>query len=78
MQKIVSIKGKITFVALEMGFWGIIDEKGGQWQPINFPEQLKLEGASVTLKLKKLEDQASFQMWGEPVKIISFHTLSPA
>lgn len=78
MKKKIELSGTVKYLNLEMGFWGIVDQKGGQWQPVNFPEQLKLEGAAVKLVVREKEEQASFQMWGRPVEILSFHTLGPA
>lgn len=71
----MQIKGKITFQQIGAGFWGIIDDSGNQWLPINLPEQLKKEGANVDLAVEKA-DVMTVQMWGTPVRIRSWHTLS--
>lgn len=71
------IEGIVKYIDLEGGFWGIVDKEGRNWFPLNFPEQLKTEGAEVTLTLREMPDQASAAMWGTPVRILSFHTLGP-
>jgi hypothetical protein len=68
-----SITGKVTHVPLATGFWGIIDNKGNEWRPVNMPEQLKSEGKQVTVTVKEVDEMSIF-MWGTPVRILSFHT----
>jgi hypothetical protein len=68
------IKGKVAYQNLATGFWGIIDEKGGEWRPVNMPEQLKVEGKQVTVTVEEVDEGMSIFMWGEPVRIVSFNT----
>ena len=70
------IKGKVVFQNLGMGFWGIIDNRGNEWRPVNMPEQLKKPGAEVSLRIKEVNEDASMFMWGTPVEIVGFHTLA--
>ena len=71
-----SISGKVVYQDLGMGLWGIVDDSGNQWQPINFPEQLKYKGARVAVMIQEL-DMATTAMWGQPVRVLSFRTLMP-
>ncbi len=71
------IKGKVVYQNLGMGFWGIIGNDGREWLPINMPEQLKTAGAHVSVVAKTVDDHMSMEMWGEAVRIVSFHTLAP-
>ncbi len=68
-----SITGKVTYQQLSTGFWGIIDESGGKWRPVNMPEQLKQDGRQVTVKAIEVDDMSIF-MWGKAVRIIAFST----
>lgn len=68
------IKGKVVHEDLSGGFWGIIGEDGTQYLPVNMPEQLKVKGAKVDLTVQD-SDMDSIFMWGQPVKIITFHTV---
>lgn len=72
-----NIKGKVVFQNLSGGFWGVVDQAGNEWRPVNMPEQLKLEGREVSLKIEEVEEDMSIFMWGAPVRIVSFQTLTP-
>lgn len=74
MKQTNRITGTVEYHDLGMGFWGITDTKGNQWQPVNMPEQFKTEGVKVRCTVRILEDVATVAMWGTPVKIISFET----
>ena len=67
------IHGTVTFQNLGTGFWGIIDDKGNEWRPVNMPEQLKKEGKTVTVTAQEVDEMSIF-MWGTPVEIVRFHT----
>jgi len=71
----ISIRGKAVYVSLEMGFWGIQTPSGKKYLPINMPEQLKENGSNVACKAIVVDDVMSIQMWGIPVKIVSFETI---
>lgn len=75
--KKIKIKGTVKHLDLEGGFWGIVAENGKEYRPVNMPEQLKHDGEAVEVTLKGVEEEMSLHMWGEPVKVVSFHTLHP-
>lgn len=68
------ITGTVKWQSLATGFWGIIDEKGNEWRPVNMPEQLKTEGKKVTVTIQEVDEGMSIFMWGTPVRIESFGT----
>ena len=70
-----SITGRVVLEPLEGGLWGIIDEKGNQWMPVNFPEGLKKPGLQVSVIARERGDIVTFFMWGTPVSILSFRIL---
>ncbi|MFK8005457.1 MAG: hypothetical protein AB8H03_03765 [Saprospiraceae bacterium] len=70
------ITGKVVYQNFSSGFWGIVSDSGKEYRPVNFPNQLKKKGARVDIVIKKMKDEVSMFMWGEPVKIISFSTLN--
>ncbi len=70
------IEGTVKYQELEGGFWSIIGKNGGEYAPIEMPEQLKLEGAKVVIRASEFEGM-SMMMWGTPIVINSFHTLMP-
>ncbi len=70
------INGVVSYQNIGMGFWGIIDSKGNEWRPVNMPEQLKENGAKVSIRIKEVDEGVSMFMWGKAVKVVGFHTLS--
>ena len=73
----MTIQGKVVFKNIGPGCWGIVDDKGGEWRPVNMPEQLKYQGAEVRAKARQIPEEFSIFMWGTAVQISSFETLSP-
>lgn len=63
------IQGFVTYVNLSGGFWGIQDDKGLQYAPIDpLPAAYQQEGLRVTCKALPA-DVFSIFMWGTPVSI---------
>ncbi len=70
----MKISGTAQFQNIGPGFWGIIDDKGNEWRPVNMPEQLKYEGASITVYGREVDEMSIF-MWGKAIRIVSFSTI---
>ena len=70
----LTITGTVEKVAIGTGFWGIIDQNGNNYRPINMPAQLKYPRKKITIVAQKVEESASIFMWGIPINIISFTT----
>lgn len=68
------ITGKVVYLSFEGGAYGIIDQHGKKYLPINMPNQLKRDGAEVICRAQPA-DVESTVMWGEPIYIYSFETL---
>lgn len=73
----MKIKGKVVYQDLGTGFWGIEDDKGGQWRPVRMPEQLKYAGKEVEVTARRVQEDVSIFMWGTPIEIVSFETMTP-
>jgi hypothetical protein len=71
----MKITGTVTFLSFEGGAYGIIDSNGRKLLPLNMPNQLKKDGAKVKCTIR-MADEETMIMWGEPVYIESFETLS--
>jgi hypothetical protein len=69
----MKITGKVVFISVEGGAYGIIDKNGKKYLPINMPNQLKKDGAQVICSVRPAVVVSMF-MWGEPVYINSFET----
>ncbi len=77
MAQVRTIEGKVVFEPIEMGVWGIEGADGKRYEPLQMPEQLKMPGRKVKVKVRLRPDTATVRMWGIPVEIIAFHTLAP-
>lgn len=71
------INGTVSYQNFSGGFYGIVADNGTEYRPVNMPEQLKKNGARVSVVVAKSREEVSMFMWGEAVRIISFHTLMP-
>ena len=71
------ITGTVSFQNIGTGFWGIVDADGNKWLPINMPEQLKVDGATVSCRIREAEEAVTVHMWGTPVTITAFETPGP-
>ena len=58
----------------ENGAYGLLDDSGKKFLPVNMPEQLKRNGAKVSIRFR-LADVVSTVMWGKPIFIYSFETI---
>jgi len=67
--------GEIQHIDLEGGFYGIVSDDDEHYDPINLPDDFKEDGLLVSFKLAVLENQVSYHMWGEVVRIINIEKL---
>ncbi len=67
--------GKIQYNDFEGGFYGIIDDNGEKYDPINLPTDFEEDGIRVGYTLKILENQSGYHMWGRVVEIIKIDRL---
>lgn len=65
--------GTVQYIELEGGFYGIVDEKGNRYQPLNLPRAFKKDGLPVAFRAEPAEGILTLQMWGTPVRITSIH-----
>jgi hypothetical protein len=69
------IIGTIRRVRFEGEFWGIVDDRGNRFDPINLPDRFKQDGLRVQFNMKELRDKLSFNLWGALVRIIEIKRL---
>lgn len=70
-----SIAGTVSFQNIEGGIWGVAADQN--YHILDFPEQLKSQGAKVNCIVRIDHDMMSFASWGTPCFIVSFSTLKP-
>ncbi|MBI4115142.1 MAG: hypothetical protein HY447_01050 [Candidatus Omnitrophica bacterium] len=61
----------MTYINLEGGFYGIIDEAGNRYLPVNLPEEFKKDKLHVLFRAVPVQDQMGIQMWGVHVRLES-------
>lgn len=66
-----TIVGKIVYIPLEGGFYGIEGLDGQQWYPIDLPASFRKKGLEVVMQAEESPDSISLAMWGTPVKILT-------
>jgi len=72
---IIEFDGTIKYIELEGGFYGIVDNNGNRYYPINLPEEYKIDGLNVHVKARIRRDIASIHMWGITIEIIGIYKL---
>jgi hypothetical protein len=71
----MQIQGKITYVDLAGGFWGIETAAGHRFEPSQpLPEVFRREGLRVEAEVEE-EGLFSIYMWGSPARVIRIHAL---
>ena len=73
---IVEGKGEIRYVDLEGGFYGIISYDGEKYDPVNLPNDFKIDGLHVRFRLRVLSEENSFHMWGKVIYLIEIKKIS--
>ncbi len=73
--KIVEGTGRIQYVDLEGGFYGIVADDGAHYDPVNLPEDFMENGLRVRFTLRILDDQVSIHMWGTVVYILEIEKI---
>jgi hypothetical protein len=68
-------KGTVKYLSFEGGFYGIVGDDGKNYDPINMPQEFKVDGLRVQFTAN-LTHYLSFHMWGYVVKLFSIEKLS--
>ena len=69
--EIVSGRGEIVYLSFEGGFYGIISDYGMHYDPINLPDEFRIDGLRISFRAKIRRDQVSFHMWGTIIELLS-------
>lgn len=70
----MKINGTVVHLAFENEAYGIVDQEGKKYLPVNMPVQLKRDGAKVMIRYRPA-DVVSAMMWGQSIYIYSFETI---
>ena len=67
--------GTIIYLDFEGGFYGIVGDSGGNYDPINLPHAFEVDSLRVKFTAKIRPDLGSYHMWGTIVELISIAAL---
>lgn len=60
--------GQVVYVPLEGGFFGILGDNGVRYEPVNLPEEFRVDGLRVLFVAEHV-DGVSIHMWGELIRL---------
>lgn len=69
-------RGRVQFLNLEGGFYGIITDSGKKLLPMNMAKEFAQNGAIVRVK-GKVKDVMTIQQWGTPFTITDIELIKP-
>jgi len=67
----VEFVGTIHFIALEGGFFGVIDTRGNQYVPLELAQSLQQDGLRVRIKGEVSKQTWGIHNWGQYLRINS-------
>jgi len=65
----------VIHVPLSGGFWGLKDDQGREYLPINLEEKYAKPALRLEIMAKEVEDYFSVQMWGTPIEILELKVI---
>ncbi len=72
----MKIIGNIRYVNLSGGFWGIEDDNGQKYQPVDkIPPQLRQDGLRIKATVQPVSTFGIF-MWGQDVEVRDISKIS--
>lgn len=66
--------GIVRYLSFEGGFFGIAGDDGMNYDPINMPQEFKVDGLRVRFTAN-FTDYISYHQWGYVVKLVSIERL---
>jgi len=75
-REVIDIKGKVVFVQLEGGFWGIVSEDGQRYDPHSLAPMFQKKGILVRVKARISDRVVQIHMWGRPIEILKIQEIN--
>ncbi len=72
-EEIITIFGRVVYVDLEGGFYGILSNLDEQYDPINLPIEYQQNGIPVYVVARIRDDLGSIHMWGIIIEILQIN-----
>lgn len=63
-ETLIDQTGKVPFIALEGGFYGIQGHDGENYDPVDLPPAFQKHDLLVRFTARERKDQVSFHQWG--------------
>lgn len=70
-ETLIDQTGKVLFIALEGGFYGIQGDDGKNYDPVNLPPAFQKHDLLVRFTARERKDKVSIHQWGAIVEIIT-------
>jgi hypothetical protein len=67
--KPVSVAGTVVFRDKDGGFYGILADNGGQYEPANLDARFQNDGMRITLAGKLDTSRVGMHHWGNPIDL---------
>jgi hypothetical protein len=68
------VKGTVKYLNFEGGFYGIVGDDGKHYDPLDIPQEFRVDGLRVRFTANKTSNM-SIHMWGHVVKLASIEKL---
>lgn len=69
------ITGKVVYVPLEGGFFGLVADDGRKFDPMDMPEDFKTDGLRVRFRVREKTGVVGFHMWGRIVELLAIEKM---
>lgn len=69
------LTGTVVYLSFEGGFYGIKGDDGRNYDPVNLPQEFRVDGVRVRIEVKELNGLTSIHMWGIPVELVHIQKL---
>lgn len=70
-EKLIKANGTVNYIELEGGFYGITDQNGTHYDPVNLDDEFKKDGLEIEFTAYPRDDLVSIHMWGQLIEIRS-------
>ena len=69
------VTGTVVYLSFEGGFYGIKGDDGRHYDPVNLPQDFRVDGLRVRFGAKELKDMSSYHQWGVLVELFHIQRL---
>lgn len=66
---VIQFEGKVKYIPLEGGFWGLIANDGKKYNPVTLPKQFHVEDLPVRVKAELMHGMVGIHMWGQIIRV---------